>query len=160
MWNTIEWTNKQHHGQKMKLETVGTVMVAWVLAVRLGPGGFSSAQVQTSTVIHTHAASRVPGCSTQQPCQESTPWCDRISPRLYLLVSLEQPYREDLPAQRLCHAFTITSKHIMYTEVAVHIPCTTFFFRMTLADIENLYPSPIKNHNQSCHSILSRGASN
>lgn len=57
-----------------------------------------------------------------------------------LLVLLEQPYREDLSEQRLCHAYAITLKHIMYTKVAVHIPCTTFFFRMTLADIEDLYP--------------------
>lgn len=42
----------------MKPEIVGTMMIDWVLAFRLSPRGFSTAQVQTSTVIHTQATSK------------------------------------------------------------------------------------------------------
>lgn len=71
-------------------------------------------------------------CSTHQVCQASSlhqnqppVGCNRLSSRLELLVSLEQPYREDLPAQRPCHAYAVTPKHIRYTKVAFHIPCAT-----------------------------------
>lgn len=136
--------------------------IGWVLAVRLGPRGFRSAQVQISTVIHRQAASRVWGVQHIPGFPRITPvvW-NRIS---YLLVGFVGFIRTALQGRFTCTksmpCTCITPKHIMYPKAAAHISWTTFFSRMTLADIENLYPSPMKNHNQNGHSILSRGASN
>lgn len=58
----------------MKLETVGTVMIDWVLAVRLSPRGFSIAQVQTRAVIHTQVSSK--GTAHTRFSKNQPLWCE------------------------------------------------------------------------------------
>lgn len=49
------------NGQKIKLETGGTVVTDWVLAVRLSPKEITPANIQTSTVAHAQVTCNVQG---------------------------------------------------------------------------------------------------
>lgn len=49
------------NGQKIKLETGGTVVIDWVLAVRLGPKEITAANVQTGTAAHAGVTCNVQG---------------------------------------------------------------------------------------------------
>lgn len=118
------------NGQKIELETGGTLVLSWLSAVRLSPKEIPAAHKQPSTVDHARARCTVQGVQhtprvlgllrTPTP----TPHSDkRLSPTLDLLDSSEIPCRDDLHVQS--HAYTITLTYIRNTKVAGVVPHTT-----------------------------------